>query len=111
MPSLRVTTARDGQAGLDAVRQVRPHAVLLDIRLPGIDGWAVLEALKADPETAGIPVIVVSIVEERARGVALGAAEYLVKPVARESLLAALDAVGVPVLTTENPGARKVTRP
>jgi DNA-binding response OmpR family regulator len=109
--SLRVTTARDGQAGLDAVRQVRPDAVLLDIRLPGIDGWAVLEALKADPETKAIPVIVVSIVEERARGVALGAAEYLVKPVARESLLTALTAVGVPVLTIENPGGRKVTRP
>ena len=42
---------RDGQAGLDAVRQLRPSAVLLDIRLPGIDGWAVLRELKADPVT------------------------------------------------------------
>ena len=63
---------------------MRPDAVLLDIRLPGIDGWAVLEALKADPETRDIPVIVVSIVDERARGVALGAAAYLVKPVSRD---------------------------
>ena len=49
-----------------------PDAVLLDIRLPGIDGWAVLEALKQEPDTRDIPVIVVSIVEERARGAALG---------------------------------------
>jgi signal transduction histidine kinase/CheY-like chemotaxis protein len=97
--SLRVTSARDGQSGLDAVRRVHPDAVLLDIRLPGIDGWAVLQALKGDPETRDIPVIVVSIVEERARGAALGAASYLVKPVARNSLLAALGAVGAPVLS------------
>ena len=85
--SLKVTTARDGPSGLDAVRRVRPDAVLLDIRLPGIDGWSVLEALKEEPETRDIPVIVVSIVDERARGVALGAVAYLVKPVSRDDLL------------------------
>ena len=100
--ALEVTTARDGPSGLDAVRRVRPAAVLLDIRLPGIDGWAVLEALKADPETRDIPVIVVSIVDERARGVALGAAAYLVKPVSRDDLLAALAAVGAPVRPTSD---------
>jgi signal transduction histidine kinase/ActR/RegA family two-component response regulator len=95
--ALQVTTARDGQAGLEAVREVRPAAVLLDIRLPGIDGWSVLQALKADPDTRGIPVVVVSIVEEQARGAAMGAAGYLVKPVSRDDLLDALTAVGVPV--------------
>ena len=95
--ALQVTAARDGQAGLEAVRDVHPAAVLLDIRLPGIDGWSVLQALKADPETRGIPVVVVSIVEERARGAAMGAAGYLVKPVSRDDLLDALTAVGVPV--------------
>jgi signal transduction histidine kinase/ActR/RegA family two-component response regulator len=102
--ALDVVTARDGQSGLDAVRRTRPTAVLLDIRLPGIDGWAVLKALKADPETSGIPVIVVSIVDERSRGVELGAAAYLVKPVRREELLAALAGVGVPVATHAGPG-------
>jgi signal transduction histidine kinase/CheY-like chemotaxis protein len=92
---LEVTTARDGQSGLEAVRRVRPAAVLLDIRLPGIDGWAVLKALKSDPETQGIPVVVVSIVDERPRGAALGAAAYLVKPVSHDDLLSALSAVGV----------------
>jgi signal transduction histidine kinase/CheY-like chemotaxis protein len=95
--ALTVTTARDGQSGLAAVRRTRPDAVLLDIRLPGIDGWSVLSALKAEPETRDIPVIVVSIVDEQARGVELGAAAYLVKPVRREELLSALADVGAPV--------------
>ncbi|TCN41937.1 GAF domain-containing protein [Kribbella orskensis] len=99
---LQVTTAGDGQTGLDAVRRVRPAAVLLDIRLPGIDGWAVLQALKTEPETRRIPVIVVSIVDEQARGAALGAAAYLVKPVSRDALLNALVATGV--LGSAEPG-------
>ncbi|WP_460662723.1 hybrid sensor histidine kinase/response regulator [Kribbella swartbergensis] len=92
--ALRVTVAGDGQSGLDAVRRVRPVAVVLDIRLPGIDGWAVLQALKAEPSTRDIPVVIVSIVDEQARGAALGAAAYLVKPVSRDALLRALRAVG-----------------
>jgi signal transduction histidine kinase/ActR/RegA family two-component response regulator len=95
--TLHVTTARDGPSGLAAVRRTRPDAVLLDIRLPGIDGWAVLRELKSDPATRDIPVVVVSIVDERSRGVALGAAAYLVKPVGREELMTALAAVGVSV--------------
>jgi len=95
--ALKVTTARDGPSGLAAVRRTLPDAVLLDIRLPGIDGWAVLKELKAEPATRDIPVIVVSIVDERARGVAMGAAAYLVKPIGREDLLTALSAVGAPV--------------
>ena len=63
--------------------------------MPGIDGWAVLQALKAEAATRDIPVIVVSIVDERSRGTALGAAAYLVKPVSRDALLRALEAVGV----------------
>jgi signal transduction histidine kinase/CheY-like chemotaxis protein len=99
--ALKVTTAVDGQAGLEAVRRLLPAAVLLDIRLPGIDGWSVLRALKTDPQTRGIPVIVVSMVDERARGIALGAAAYLVKPVGRDDLLAALVAAGVLVSSRE----------
>ena len=73
-----------------------PAAVVLDIRLPGgMDGWDVLAAIKADPETAPMPVVVVSMVDERGRGFALGAADYLVKPVSREDVLAALTRVSV----------------
>jgi signal transduction histidine kinase/ActR/RegA family two-component response regulator len=92
---VEVVGVRDGSDGLDAVRRRRPVAVVLDIRLPGMDGWDVLAALKADPATAAVPVVVVSILDERGRGFALGAAEYLVKPVSHEDLLSALTRVRV----------------
>ncbi|MBM7786739.1 ATP-binding protein [Tenggerimyces flavus] len=85
---------RDGDDGLARVRKVRPSAVLLDIRLPGMDGWDVLSALQGDPSTADIPVIVVSIVDERSRGLAMGAREYLLKPVGRDDLRRALARTG-----------------
>ena len=105
--ALRVTTAKDGPSGLEAVRRIRPSVVLLDIRLPGMDGWAVLEALKADPATRDIPVVVVSIVDEHPRGAALGAAAYLVKPVSRDAVLGALESVGVLAARAE-PDSRDV---
>jgi signal transduction histidine kinase/DNA-binding response OmpR family regulator len=86
----RVVSARDGKEGLDTVRRLSPAGVVLDILLPGIDGWEVLAQLKADPATAAIPVVVVSMLDDRGRGFGLGAAEYLVKPVGKEQLLAAL---------------------
>ncbi|HEX2362842.1 MAG TPA: response regulator [Jiangellaceae bacterium] len=91
---LQVVGVRDGTAGLDAVRGRHPAAVVLDIRLPDIDGWELLTTLKADPATAAVPVIVVSMLDERGKGFALGAAEYLVKPVNREDVLSALGRVG-----------------
>jgi signal transduction histidine kinase/DNA-binding response OmpR family regulator len=87
---VRVVGARDGEEGLDTVRRLSPAGVILDILLPGMDGWEVLTQLKADPRTVPIPVIVVSMLDERGRGFALGAAEYLVKPVGKEQLLAAV---------------------
>jgi signal transduction histidine kinase len=92
---VRVVRARDGKEGLEAVRRLRPVAMLLDILLPGIDGWEVLEELRADPETQALPVIIASIVDERSRGLAAGAADYLVKPVGRDELLGALRRLGV----------------
>ncbi len=90
-----VVTARDGQAGLELVRRVRPAAVVLDIGLPKIDGWDLLALFKADPATAEIPVVVVSMMDERGKGLALGAAEYLVKPVEREAVARRTAAGGV----------------
>ncbi len=90
----RVLRARDGAEALAVMSRVVPDAVVLDIRLPRVDGWEVLTTLKADPATAGVPVVVVTIVDDRARGIALGAAEYLLKPVRREDLLDALRRVG-----------------
>ena len=86
----RVALARDGAEGFELARRLRPRAVVLDILLPRVDGWDLLARLKADPATADSPVVVVSMLDERGKGLALGAVEYLVKPVGRDELLEAL---------------------
>jgi CheY-like chemotaxis protein len=91
----RVLRARDGIEALELIRKVRPAAVVLEIRLPRLDGWQVLGELKADPATAAIPVVIASAVDDRARGLALGADLYLLKPVHRDELVDALRRVGV----------------
>jgi CheY-like chemotaxis protein len=85
-----VVLARDGVEGLELARRTRPDAVILDVLLPRLDGWELLARLKRDPDTAAVPVVIVSMLDERGAGFALGAAEYLVKPVVRDELLAAL---------------------
>jgi len=62
--------------------------------MPGMDGWTVLRELKADPDLAGIPVIILSIADEKERGLELGAADYLVKPVDRDRLAGVLESYG-----------------
>ena len=81
-----VVEAPDGESGLTMARERRPDVITLDILMPGMDGWAVLSALKSDPAVAGIPVILATIVDEERFGFALGAAEYLPKPIDRERL-------------------------
>ena len=85
-----VVTADGGREGLRLVRELRPMAMTLDVMMPDIDGWTVLAAVKGDPALADIPVILMTIVDERNRGYALGAADYLVKPVDRERLVTLL---------------------
>lgn len=77
----KVRTAPDGRTGLALARELRPHAILLDVMMPGIDGWSVLSALKADADLTDIPVIMVTFVEQRALAASLGASDYLMKPV------------------------------
>ena len=72
---------RSGEEALETVRREPPATLLLDIRLPGLDGWGVLRAVKEDPATAHVPVVLVTVVDEPARGLAMGASGYLVKPV------------------------------
>jgi signal transduction histidine kinase/DNA-binding response OmpR family regulator len=81
-----VVTAADGVDGLKRAREVRPAAITLDVLMPDLDGWTVLAALKGDPDLADIPVVFVTILDEKTRGYALGATDYLVKPVERERL-------------------------
>ncbi|MGE5157298.1 MAG: response regulator, partial [Gemmatimonas sp.] len=88
-----VVAARGGQEGLRLVRELRPAAVTLDIMMPDLDGWTVLAAIKGDPALAGIPVVLMSIVDQKNRGYALGAADYLIKPVDRIKLVETLTAI------------------
>ena len=74
-------TAADGPTGLAMARALRPRAILLDVTMPGMDGWSVLGALKADPEVAAIPVVMVTFHSERPLAASLGAADYVLKPV------------------------------
>jgi PAS domain S-box-containing protein len=76
-----VRTAIDGKSGLELARELRPRAILLDVLMPQMDGWSVLAHLKADPELAPIPVVLVTFVDEPALGESLGAAELIPKPV------------------------------
>jgi signal transduction histidine kinase/CheY-like chemotaxis protein len=86
----RVEIARDGEEGFAKARLLRPSLLTLDLLLPRIDGWDLLVRLKEEPETREIPVVIVTIMEQQGKGFALGAADYLVKPVSREELLNAL---------------------
>ncbi len=88
--NFNVAIARDGEEGLATARRLHPSAIILDLMLPRVDGWDFLAQAKADPDIANIPVIIVSILDERGKGIALGAAEYMVKPANRDDLLAAL---------------------
>jgi len=90
-----VLRARDGIEALEVARKELPAAVVLEIGLPRLDGWQVLTELKADPATATIPVVIATDVDDRARGLALGAKVYLRKPIRREELVDALQQVGV----------------
>ncbi|HVI68567.1 MAG TPA: ATP-binding protein, partial [Bradyrhizobium sp.] len=79
-------TAAGGMEGLKLAKELRPTAITLDVIMPDLDGWSVLTALRQDPELAEIPVIMITIVDEHRRGIALGAAGYLTKPIDREQL-------------------------
>jgi CheY-like chemotaxis protein len=88
-----VQTASDGDAGLRLAQALKPSAVLLDVMMPRMDGWAVLSALKSDPELADVPVIMVTMVQEKGLAFSLGAADYLSKPVQWTRLRDALSRV------------------
>jgi CheY-like chemotaxis protein len=86
----RVVGARDGEEGVGKARELRPDSIVLDIVMPHKDGWQVLHELKADPITRDIPIVVLSVVDQKNLGYRLGAADYLVKPFEREALLTVL---------------------
>ncbi|MEW6280385.1 MAG: transporter substrate-binding protein, partial [Candidatus Eremiobacterota bacterium] len=83
----RVESAGSGEEGLEMARRLSPSLITLDVIMPRMDGWATLAALKADPATQDIPVVILSILEDRNLAYSLGATEYLTKPVERQRLL------------------------
>ena len=85
-----VEIALGGAEGLQLARELRPDAITLDVLMPDMDGWTVLTALKVDPDLADIPVIMLTIVDDKSKGYALGASEYMVKPIDRDRLVVIL---------------------
>jgi signal transduction histidine kinase/CheY-like chemotaxis protein len=112
----RVLSAATGEDALRLAREKRPDAISLDVLMPGMDGWTVLRSLKADPITSPIPVVMVSMLDDRDIGHALGAADYLTKPFDREKLVEVLrrfrqGSSPRPVLVVEDdPATRDVVR-
>jgi signal transduction histidine kinase/CheY-like chemotaxis protein len=84
--NFRVVAAANGEEGLRLAKQVDPLVITLDVVMPDCDGWTVLKKIKADPFLAEIPVIMVTIVDNEAMGIELGATNYLIKPVDRDRL-------------------------
>lgn len=91
----RVTHVRDAEAGLAQALNEPPTLITLDVLLPGMDGWTALERLKAEPATASIPVVIVTLLAEDERGYALGAFDVLQKPVAHAALAQVIGRLGM----------------
>jgi PAS domain S-box-containing protein len=91
----QVIPVTDPSQAMERIKQFKPYAVTLDIMMPGIDGWQVLDQLKSNPDTRNIPVIVCSIIEDLHKGFNLGATDYLVKPILEEDLVNALDRLNI----------------
>jgi CheY-like chemotaxis protein len=85
-----ITMASGGDEGMRLARELRPDVITLDVLMPGVDGWAVLSRLKADPLLAEIPVVVITIIDDKNLGYSLGAADFVTKPIDRERLLTVL---------------------
>jgi CheY-like chemotaxis protein len=90
---LKYLTAGDGKTGLRMAKEHRPSGIVLDVKLPDIDGFTVMEWLRADPETTGIPVHFVSAMEGGEQGMALGAVGYLTKPASQRDLVRVIESL------------------
>ncbi len=111
-----VRTADGGEEGLRMARELHPVAITLDVMMPDMDGWSVLEALKADEALRDIPVIMLTMVDDPERGFTLGASDYATKPVDRHRLMQILkkhtctDPPCPVLLVEDDPATRALTR-
>jgi PAS domain S-box-containing protein len=99
----RVREARTGEEALAAVKQQRPGLIILDVIMPGLSGFDVAAVLRNDPQTLNIPVIILTVVQDRERGLRLGVDQYFTKPVSTEALLHEVDA-----LLARGPSKKKI---
>ncbi|HEV8267410.1 MAG TPA: response regulator [Thermoanaerobaculia bacterium] len=112
----RVVTADSGREGLELAKRLAPDVIALDVMMPEMDGWTVLAMLKADPDLSAIPVIMVTIVDDKKLGFALGAADFVTKPIGRERLAAVLkkysraDRAGRALIVDDDEAVRSMLR-
>jgi CheY-like chemotaxis protein len=93
--SCRVVAAKSGQEGLQLAQELLPNAILLDVMMPGMDGWELLQILRTRQQTANLPVIICSVFNDPELALSLGASLFLPKPISRDSVLNALRQVSV----------------
>src|SRR6202035_3851201 len=86
-PEYQIAMAESGVDAIQKAQQLRPDAITLDVMMPGSNGFETLTALRQNSETANIPIIIISVVDQKQVGFALGAADYLIKPIRKEALL------------------------
>ena len=112
----RVLHARDGAEALDILRKTPPDIVTLDVMMPKVDGWSVLGTMKSDPSLDHIPVIMITIVDDRNLGYSLGASEFMTKPIDRSRLLSLVqrfaghEAQARVLIVDDDPDVRDVVR-
>jgi CheY-like chemotaxis protein len=88
-----IVTARDGAHGLERAYEVRPHCIVVDVKMPGVDGLRLTRTLRGDPETASIPLVILSALtqeKDQAAGMLAGADQYLTKPTKPQELVEAI---------------------
>jgi CheY-like chemotaxis protein len=89
----RVVTAQTAQEAIDRAHQFQPYAITLDLMMPEHDGWELLQILLTQPDTSDIPIIVCTVLKQKELALSLGATAYLEKPVTKQALLSALEAL------------------
>ncbi len=111
----KVIEAAGGEEGMTKMRKLRPDAIILDVIMPGQDGWSVLREIKSDKALSGIPVILATVVGDREMGLAFGAADHLIKPIDPRQLIETLNAVAGPgrhdvLIVDDDPATRELFR-
>ena len=111
-----VISAMSGEQGIKSAKELHPDVITLDVLMPGMDGWAVLKALKLDKETRNIPIIMLTMMDEKNLGFSLGATKYINKPVERNNLLSTIrsvtqhDSTNELLVVVDDPVARELIK-